>query len=301
MTNKARVWLQAARLRTLPLSISGILVGNGYSLSHPRFSWVLFYLMLTTAILFQIISNFANDYGDGVKGTDNANRVGPQRALQAGLLTPTELKRGIFLTSLLALVVSFVALFLAFGLTSIPYFIVFLFLSLASVWAAISYTVGKNAYGYSGLGDLFVFLFFGLLSVLGSYFVQTQTITSEVVLLALVVGFLSVGVLNLNNMRDRENDATVGKTTMVVWLGPARAKSYHYLLLVAAMTLILIVFIKETYAYFWLPFLALGPLGLHFFRVSRNKNPQTLDPELKTLALSTFAFSVLSFITFYLS
>jgi len=146
-----------------------------------------------------------------------------------------------------------------------------------------------------------VFLFFGLLSVLGSYFVQTQTITSEVVLLALVVGFLSVGVLNLNNMRDRENDATVGKTTMVVWLGPARAKSYHYLLLVAAMTLILIVFIKETYTYFWLPFLALGPLGLHFFRVSRNKNPKTLDPELKTLALSTFAFSVLSFITFYLS
>lgn len=301
MINKARVWIQAARLRTLPLSVSGILLGNAYCLYNPKFSWILFGLMLFTAILFQIISNLANDYGDGVKGTDNANRVGPKRTLQSGLLTSQELKTGIIITTLLALGCSLMIIWLAFGASSL--FNIFLFLGLSGlcIWAAISYTVGKNAYGYSGLGDLFVFLFFGLLSVLGSAFVQQQFISIRLVELALIIGFLSVGVLNLNNMRDRENDAAVGKNTLVVYMGNKTAKGYHFVLLGLAVFFIIKIFLTLPIANFRFPLLALLPLMFHFFRVLKNKDPRFLDPELKTLSLTAFAFSVLTFIDFSLA
>ena len=300
MFNKARVWIQAARLRTLPLSVSGILLGNGYSLKHPSFSWLLFLLMLCTAILFQIISNFANDYGDGIKGTDNRNRVGPKRALQSGMLSARELKRGIVITAIIALCFSSITIILAFGTDSLFYFILFIVLSFLCVWAAISYTVGKNAYGYVGLGDLFVFLFFGLLAVIGSSFVQLQTISRTLLQLSLIIGLLAVGVLNLNNMRDRENDAAFGKNTLAVLLGDKRAKIYHYSLLGLAITLIFVVFLNLSGPYFWLPITTVVPLVVHFFRVYKNVNPKLLDNELKTLALSVFAFSALSFLTFYM-
>ncbi|MGB1020265.1 MAG: 1,4-dihydroxy-2-naphthoate octaprenyltransferase [Flavobacteriaceae bacterium] len=300
MIKKARVWMQAARLRTLPLSVSGILLGNAYCLSNPNFSWILFWLMLFTGILFQIISNLANDYGDGTKGTDNAHRVGPKRTLQLGLLTSKELKTGMIMTSLLALGCSLIIIWLAFGTSSLYYLILFLGLSCLSVWAAVSYTVGNNAYGYSGLGDLFVFLFFGLLSVLGSAFVQQQYISTRLVELALIIGFLSVGVLNLNNMRDRENDAAMGKNTLVVFLGNRNARWYHLTLISLATLLMVKIFIPFLSAYFSLPLLALIPLAIHFLRVYKNKNPKLLDPELKHLALSTFAFSALTFLYYFL-
>ena len=301
MFNKARVWIRAARLRTLPLSVSGILLGNGYSLKHPNFSWLLFLLMLCTAILFQIISNFANDYGDGIKGTDNRNRVGPKRTLQSGMLSAIELKQGIVITAIIALCFSSTTIVLAFGTNSLFYFILFIVLSFLCVWAAISYTVGKNAYGYVGLGDLFVFLFFGLLAVIGSSFVQLQNISKTSLQLSLIVGLLAVGVLNLNNMRDRENDAAVGKNTLAVLLGNKLAKIYHYSLLGLAIALILVLFMNLSGPYFWLPITAVIPLLVHFFRVYKNDNPKLLDPELKTLALSAFVFSALSFLTFYMS
>ncbi len=301
MIKKARVWIQAARLRTLPLSVSGIFLGNALCLSNPDFSWLLFGLMLLTATLFQIISNFANDYGDGIKGTDNAQRVGPMRTLQSGLLSSKELKTGIALMALFAFASSVVVIWLAFGSSSLLYFLLFLGLSGLSIWAAISYTVGKKAYGYSGFGDLFVFLFFGLLSVLGSAFLQQQFVTLPLVALALVSGLLSVGVLNLNNMRDRENDKAVGKNTLVVMLGSKNAKIYHMVLLGLAMLIICVVFIFDSNVYFWLPLWALAPLAYHFFHVLKNENPKLLDPELKRLALSTFAFSVLTFLCYYLA
>lgn len=301
MFNKAQAWIQAARLRTLTLSVSGILLGNGYCLKHPNFSWLLFLLMLCTAILFQIISNFANDYGDGIKGTDNRNRVGPKRTFQSGMLSAIELKRGIVITAIIALCFSSTTIILAFGIDSLFYFIIFTVLSFLCVWSAISYTVGKNAYGYVGLGDLFVFLFFGLLAVIGSSFVQLQIISKTSLQLSIIVGLLAVGVLNLNNMRDLENDAAVGKNTLPVLLGNKRAKIYHYSLLVIAIALILVVFLNLSVPYFWLPITAVVPLLVHFFRVYKNINPKLLDPELKTLALSVFAFSVLSFLTFYMS
>ncbi|MDG1023361.1 MAG: 1,4-dihydroxy-2-naphthoate octaprenyltransferase [Flavobacteriaceae bacterium] len=295
-----KVWLSAARLRTLPLSISGILVGNALCLNQPNFSWTLFVLMLLTAISFQIISNFANDYGDGVKGTDNENRIGPKRVLQQGLLSKKVLKNGIIVMSAIALVLACTLIFLAFGSQSWIYIVVFFALSIFSVWAAISYTVGDKAYGYRGMGDLFVLLFFGGVSVLGSYFIQLKTLSLPVFLLALAIGLFSVGVLNLNNMRDRENDAAVGKKTLVVILGSKGAKRYHLILMGIAILLIGRVFLLESYALFWIPFIALIPLSLHLRIVIKNSDPKQLDPELKKVALSTFLLSILIFITLFI-
>ena len=295
-----KVWLKAARLRTLPLSVSGILIGNSLCFQHTEFSVTLFVLMLFTAISFQIISNFANDYGDGVKGTDNENRLGPKRVLQQGLLSRETLKKGIVIISLISLLLAFVLIFLAFGSNSWYYILIFIGLSFASVWAAIFYTVGNKAYGYYGFGDLFVFLFFGGVSVLGAYFVQLKTFSYPAILLSLMVGFLSVGVLNLNNMRDIDNDAFVGKRTLVVIMGAAIAKKYHLFLLIVSVSILVYVFSSVSIRFFWIPYLAIFPLIVHFISVLKNSEPKFFDPELKKLSLSIFFLSILIFFSFYL-
>ena len=295
-----KVWLKAVRLRTLPLSVSGILIGNSLCFQDPEFSGILFVLMLFTAISFQIISNFANDYGDGVKGTDNDNRLGPKRVLQQGLLSREILKKGIVIISLISLLLAFVLIFLAFGSNSWYYILIFIGLSFASVWAAIFYTVGNKAYGYYGFGDLFVFLFFGGVSVLGAYFIQLKTFSYPAILLSLVVGFLSVGVLNLNNMRDIDNDAFVGKRTLVVIMGAAIAKKYHLLLLIVSVSILVYVFSSVSIRFFWIPYLAIIPLMVHFISVLKNSEPKFFDPELKKLSLSIFLLSLLVFLSFYL-
>ena len=295
-----KVWLKAVRLRTLPLSVSGILIGNSLCFQHPEFSGTLFVLMLFTAISFQIISNFANDYGDGVKGTDNENRVGPKRVLQQGLLSRETLKKGIVIISLISLLLAFSLIFLAFGSNSWYYILIFIGLSFASVWAAIFYTVGNKAYGYYGFGDLFVFLFFGGVSVLGAYFVQLKTFSYPAILLSLMVGFLSVGVLNLNNMRDIDNDAFVGKRTLVVIMGAAIAKKYHLFLLIVSVSILVYVFSSVSIRFFWIPYLAIIPLMVHFISVLKNSEPKFFDPELKKLSLSIFFLSILIFFSFYL-
>ena len=296
-----KVWLKAVRLRTLPLSVSGILIGNSLCFQDPEFSGILFVLMLFTAISFQIISNFANDYGDGVKGTDNDNRLGPKRVLQQGLLSREILKKGIVIISLISLLLAFVLIFLAFGSNSWYYILIFIGLSFASVWAAIFYTVGNKAYGYYGFGDLFVFLFFGGVSVLGAYFIQLKTFSYPAILLSLVVGFLSVGVLNLNNMRDIDNDAFVGKRTLVVIMGAAIAKKYHLLLLIVSVSILVYVFSSVSIRFFWIPYLAIIPLIVHFISVLKNSEPKFFDPELKKLSLSIFLLSLLVSLSFYLA
>lgn len=295
-----KFWFIAVRLRTLPLSVSGILIGNSLCFQHPEFSGILFVLMLFTAISFQIISNFANDYGDGVKGTDNDNRLGPKRVLQQGLLSREILKKGIIIISLISLLLAFVLIFLAFGSNSWYYILIFIGLSFASVWAAIFYTVGNKAYGYYGFGDLFVFLFFGGVSVLGAYFIQLKTFSYPAILLSLVVGFLSVGVLNLNNMRDIDNDAFVGKRTLVVIMGAAIAKKYHLFLLIVSVSILVYVFFSVSIRFFWIPYLAIIPLIVHFISVLKNSEPKFFDHELKKLSLSIFLLSLLIFLSFYL-
>ena len=292
MNSKFKIWLQAARLRTLPLSLSGIIVGNGLAYGSDQFSLVILYLSLATTIAFQVLSNFANDYGDGVKGTDNESRIGPARVLQQGLLTREELKRGIQICAAVSLVFAFALIYVAFGTSDLLYSLIFIILGIASVVAAIKYTVGSNAYGYRALGDLFVFLFFGGVSVLGSYFLQAQEFQIDLILPATALGLLSVGVLNLNNMRDIHTDKEVNKITMAVLLGASLSKAYHAFLLIGAV-LTTVFYVKMDIQPAYLFMIAVLPMMIHLRRVLGYTDPKEFDPELKRLALCTFLFAIL--------
>lgn len=289
-----KVYLKAARLRTLPLSVSGIIVGSFLAASHGYFNWLICSLALLTTVGFQIISNFANDYGDGVKGTDNLDRIGPKRAIQSGEISPEQLLKTIKISSAITLLIAILLIYIAFGKDDFVNLLVFFVLGIASIVAAVKYTMGNKAYGYSGFGDFFVFLFFGLLSVCGSYYLFTKQLDFTIFLPAFSIGFLSIGVLNLNNMRDSVSDAKSGKNTIVVKIGVAYAKYYHYYLLIASFlfaALYSFVFFKSWHQFLFL--LAYIPIGKHFLVVVRNKRPILLDPELKKLALSTFLFAIL--------
>lgn len=286
--------IKAARLRTLPLSVSGIIVGSFIAASEGFFNATICVLALLTTIGFQIISNFANDYGDGVKGTDNDERVGPQRAIQSGKITPKQLLKVIKISIVITLIIAVSLIYSSFGKDDFLNILIFFVLGIASIVAAIKYTMGKNAYGYSGLGDVFVFLFFGLLSVCGSYYLFTKQLHFTIFLPAFSVGFLSIGVLNLNNMRDRESDIKSNKNTLVVKIGMEFAKYYHYYLLIASFLFALLyTMIHYTNIYQFIFVLAYIPIVKHFIVVYKNENSSLLDPELKKLAISTFIFSIL--------
>jgi 1,4-dihydroxy-2-naphthoate octaprenyltransferase len=296
-------WIEAARLRTLPLSVSGIIVGSMYALANPTdnvltptevFNWRIFGFAMLTTLGLQILSNFANDYGDGVKGTDNEDRVGPRRAIQSGLISPAAMKQAIIITSILTLLSSVLLIYVAFTDTNLYYSLFYLVLGILAIASAIRYTVGNTAYGYRGYGDLFVFVFFGLVSTLGVNFLYSKQIDLELFLPAMAIGFLSVGVLNLNNMRDEASDRKAGKNTLVVKIGGKNAKLYHYFLVVFAMALVLIFALLNSFKFDqYLFLLAYIPLTKHLITVYKNQEPKALDPELKKLALSTFALSVL--------
>lgn len=296
-------WIEAARVRTLPLSVSGIIVGSIYALSRPTdevltptqvFNWKTFGLLLLTTIGLQILSNFANDYGDGVKGTDNADRVGPKRAIQSGVISVAAMKRAIVITAILTFLSAVALIYNAFHFKYFYYSIIFLVLGIMAIASAIRYTVGEGAYGYRGYGDVFVFVFFGLVSTFGSYFMFAKEINWMLFLPSIAIGFLSVGVLNLNNMRDEESDRKAGKNTIVVQKGGAWAKNYHYFLIISAMVLVVAFAILNNFHIDQYIFLAAYfPLTSHLMTVKRNKNPKLLDPELKKLALSTFFLSIL--------
>lgn len=291
---KFKTWVSAARLRTLPLSVSGILVGTGIAAQAGYFSLAVFSLALTTTLGLQILSNFANDYGDFVKGTDNEDRVGPQRALQSGLITQAEMYYGMVITACATALFALMLIFVAFGWENLLYIILFTLLGAAAIAAAIKYTIGERAYGYRGLGDVFVFLFFGIVGVYGCYFLYALDWDWRVLLPASAIGVLSAGVLNLNNMRDRISDKKAGKHTLVVKLGPGRAKHYHYLLVLSAI-FFMVIYTALTYQawddiLYWIAFV---PLLRHLKVVMGNRDPEVLDPELKVLAISTFLMAVL--------
>jgi 1,4-dihydroxy-2-naphthoate octaprenyltransferase len=286
--------VKAARLRTLPLSISGIIVGSFIAASEGFFNVTICILALLTTVGFQIISNFANDYGDGVKGTDNNERVGPQRAIQSGKITPKQLLKVIKISIAITLIIAVLLIYVSFGKEDFFNLIIFFVLGIASIAAAIKYTMGKNAYGYSGFGDVFVFIFFGLVSVCGSYYLYAKQLNFTVFLPALSIGFLSIGVLNLNNMRDRESDIKSGKNTLVVKIGIEFAKYYHYYLLIASFLFALLYTMIHFNSFYQFIFVAAYlPIAKHLLVVYKNEKPRLLDPELKKLAISTFIFSVL--------
>jgi 1,4-dihydroxy-2-naphthoate octaprenyltransferase len=287
-------WIEAARVRTLPLSVSGIIVGSFYAMSQGMFNWYIVAFALLTTLGLQILSNFANDYGDGVKGTDNEDRVGPKRAIQSGVITPAEMKRAMVFMSLVTLIFAVLLIYFAFKESYLLYSFIFLILGILAIASAIRYTVGKGAYGYRGYGDLFVFVFFGLVSTFGVYFMFSKIIDWLLLMPATAIGFLSVGVLNLNNMRDEESDRKSGKNTIVVKMGGAAAKRYHFFLVISAMILMLVFgFLNDFHFDQYIFVVAYFPLISHLMTVYKNKNPKLLDPELKKLAISTFLLSVL--------
>jgi len=298
---KLRAWISAARLRTLPLSVAGIITGAAAANLQQHFDLPIFLWALLTTLGLQVLSNFANDYGDSVKGTDNHERVGPMRAVQSGVLSSQEMKKGIILTALITLIFASILIYETFKYENLLHSSVFLVLGIVAIIAAITYTVGKFAYGYRALGDVFVFVFFGLLSVLGSYFLFVKKLDNFIVLPAIVIGLLSTAVLNLNNMRDRESDKRANKITLAVLLGVTKIKKYHFTLIVGAFVIatLYIVTIATTWYYF-IPLIAFLPLFTHLGVVKKITSLALLDPELKKVAIFTFLFSVLYFIVSWL-
>jgi 1,4-dihydroxy-2-naphthoate polyprenyltransferase len=289
-------WISAFRLRTLPLAVSSILVGSALAHYHGVFQWPVFVLALLTAVLLQILSNLANDLGDHQHGTDNAQRIGPQRAVQSGAISPAAMKRAMILCGVLAFASGCALIVVAFGLSITT--LVFLLLGLAAIAAAVKYTFGKNPYGYAGLGDLSVFVFFGLVGVGGTYFAHARVLPLTVLPGAIAFGMLSTAVLNLNNMRDIENDARSGKRTLAVRLGRSNARVYHYVLLAiggAGALIVAFTHLRPAKAYSMLVWIAVLLLP-HAYRVWRSSDPVQLDPELKRLAIGTFILAIFFFL-----
>lgn len=287
-------WLSAMRLRTLPLSVSGIIVGTCFASYNGRFSWWVLVLAILTTISLQILSNLANDYGDSVNGADNDDRVGPRRAVQSGKITPDEMLDAIKFNIIVVIILTLSLIWAAFGPTNFLFLLLFLFLGGVAVYAALNYTMGDSPYGYRALGDIFVFVFFGLVSTIGSYLLYMHSLDHVVILPAIALGLLSVGVLNLNNMRDLNADANVGKITIAVKLGIHQAKRYHFFLIIGAMVVAVIfsiLYYVEPYNFLYL--LAFIPLFIHIKKIKAAEQPDDFDSQLKVLALSTFLFSVL--------
>ncbi len=286
------IWIKAFRLRTLPLALSCSVLGSFLAFANGSFRWEMFLLAASTTLFLQILSNLANDYGDAIHGVDNTNRVGPKRVTQNGLISRKSMKRAIIIFAFLAFVNGL--LLILIGLPGIRSKLIFLLLGLIAIYSAITYTIGRKPYGYVGLGDLFVFIFFGIVGVAGTYYLHTHDFTLWVLLPAATIGLLSSGVLNLNNMRDIKNDSLSGKRTLVVRIGSKGAKVYHVTLICLSMIFSLIYTLKFYHSIFQFLFILTFPLFvLNIKVVIQNTEPVELNSELKKLAITTLIFSII--------
>lgn len=286
-------WIHAFRLRTLPLAFSGILTGSAIAAREGLFKWDVFVLAILTTLALQILSNLANDYGDFHKGTDNEDRIGPKRTLQSGAITVSEMKRMLFVFVLLSFVLGMALIWTASSYILPLYIYLFVFLGVAAIIAAMAYTMGKRPYGFKGLGDIFVFIFFGLISVVGVWLLYGGELNWFVFLPSVAMGLFGVAVLNVNNLRDIKNDAAFGKRTIPVRLGLRLGKLYH-VIIVAVALLSLVVFGALSFdkPLDWLILLLFPFVIRQAFDVYRLPSDK-LDPYLKKMALSAFFFSVL--------
>lgn len=286
LSNKRGAWLQAIRLRTLPLALASILMASFIAFYESLFRWEVFLLAVLTTTLLQILSNLANDYGDSVHGADSFERQGPVRAVQSGVISPGEMKRAIVLLAILSFISGIGLLYVS--VTSFYVFLTFIGLGIVAIIAAITYTSGSNPYGYFGFGDISVFLFFGLVGVLGTYFLHSMQFSATVILPALSLGFFSTAVLNINNIRDIESDTLAGKKSIPVRIGRPAAARYNWFLIIAG-NISLIVFVVVQQAWGGLLALSVTPIMIKIAQAvsDKNKSAPQIDPYLKKMALST--------------
>ncbi|CDL79291.1 1,4-dihydroxy-2-naphthoate octaprenyltransferase [Xenorhabdus cabanillasii JM26] len=295
MGNQIQAWLESLRLKTLPLAVAAIMTGSALASWAGHFKWPVALLALLTASLLQILSNLANDYGDVTKGSDTEKRIGPMRGMQKGLITAQQMKAALKITVLLSCL-SGISL-ITVACHSPNDIIGFLGLGLLAIIAAITYTVGAKPYGYMGLGDLSVLIFFGWLSVLGTYYLQTKTFSLDTVLPATACGLLSVAVLNINNLRDIETDRQNGKNTLAVRLGGKKARYYHAALLTGAMLCFVIFTLFYLINWYnWLFLLSFPLLFQHMLQVLRDPTAEGMRPKLvqmvKAALLTNILFSI---------
>ena len=287
-------WIKAFRMRTLPLAFSSIMMGGFIAFANSFVNWEVLFLAILTTLFLQVLSNLANDYGDFVKGTDNDNRLGPARTMQSGVISKSSMKKAIGLFVLLSLSSGVYLVYTSFGSENLMKILLFIAIGIAAIMAAIRYTIGKSAYGYSGLGDVFVFIFFGLVAVLGTYFLISLSFDYIVILPAVAMGLFSTAVLNLNNLRDYKNDAASGKNTVIVRMGFKNGKKYQLALIsLAWISFITYLILSNANYYNYLEFLSLPLFIMGLTRVFSTEDEQSLDPELKKLALSITLFTIL--------
>ena len=297
-------WLQAARLRTLPLSISGILLGSfiaRWRLVHigENWDWRIFALAMLVTLLYQVLSNFANDYGDGVRGTDRfRDKNAEKRAIASGIISVKQMKMAVISTAILAMIMTIWLLYTAFFSHYILEFYVFIGLGILCILAAVGYTMGKKPYGYLGLGDIMVFIFFGWISVGGSYFLFTKAWSWDILLPASAIGMLSVAVLNLNNMRDLESDKLAGKNTLALRLGFKRAMIYQIVLMQLPLILVLIFLLKNELQikgnyYAFMVMVLFFPMTALRRKIMKVKSSKELDPFLKQVGIITLMMAIL--------
>ena len=286
-------WIIAARLRTLPLAVSNILLGSFLAYNQGKFSIIILLLGLATAVLLQVLSNFANDYGDYVNGAGEKRISKYERVLQSGKISPKQMRWMLIILTLLTFVTGISLIIFAANALGTTALLVFFGIGILCIIAAITYTIGKKPYGYIGMGDIAVFIFFGIVGVCGIYVLQTRQWDWHVLLPAASFGLLSMGVLNINNIRDLESDRISGKKTLVVRIGLEKAKIYHTWLILIAVILGIVSTLLDFHSAFQLLYLLTIPFFImNVYRVRSSKYSGMLDDELRNLSLTAFFFSV---------
>lgn len=297
---RTQAWLESLRPKTLPLAFAAIVVGTALAWWQGHFDLRVAVLALTTAGLLQILSNLANDYGDAVKGSDKPDRIGPLRGMQKGAISLAQMKRALLVTVALSCLSGLALVLVAYQ--TVGDFIGFMMLGGLSIVAAITYTIGRRPYGYLGLGDISVLLFFGWLSVIGSGYLQTHTLIPAMFLPATACGLLATAVLNVNNLRDIDSDRINGKNTLVVRLGPVNARRYHACLLLGALLCFGLFNLLYLYSLWGWLFILAAPLLVRQARfILREQDPAAMPPMLERTVKGTLLTNLLFVVGIVLS
>lgn len=291
-SNKCKMWFETARPKTLPLAIASIVTGSALAYYYHQFNGTIALLALITATLLQIVSNFANDYGDHIKGSDTAERIGPLRGIQQGAITFSQLRLGLILVTLASMISG--AALIAVACQTWNDVLAFIVLGILAIIASITYTVGKKPYGYMGLGDVSVFIFFGLLGVCGTFYLQSHLLNWAMVLPAMMSGLLAVAVLNINNLRDIEQDKKSGKNTLIVRIGAVAGRYYHIsLLILATLFALLFALYHFQHWYSFIFILVLPLLAKHAVFVMNHQDALQLRPMLAQMAKLALLFNII--------